>query len=128
MQYKLKNITSEIFDFEGVMIPPNEISEELVPETYQRLLAIYYGTTLLPVEDPSYMNTPPEKDKVEEKDIKKDEEDKKEKVEEKDIKEDKKDEEKEKLPQFICDKCKKEFKSNRALLAHKRFAHKEVGK
>jgi len=117
MQYRLKNITEDNFVFEGVTILAEGESEELSPEVYQRLLSIYYGTTLMPIDDPSYMTVPPVEEKVEEKD-EKDEEDKK----------DEKDEEKEKLPQFICDVCKKEFKSNRALLAHKRFAHKKVGK
>jgi len=123
MQYKLKNISSGTFSFEGVTILAGEVSKELLPDVYQRLLAVYYGATLMPIDDPSYMTVPPVEEKVEEKDEKEDKKD-----EEKDKKDEdpEKDEEKEKLPQFICDVCKKEFKSNRALLAHKRFAHKKV--
>jgi len=123
MQYKLKNISSGTFSFEGVTILAGEVSKELLPDVYQRLLAVYYGATLMPIDDPSYMTAPSVEEKIEEKDEKEDKKD-----EEKDKKDEdpEKDEEKEKLPQFICDVCKKEFKSNRALLAHKRFAHKKV--
>lgn len=106
MQYKLKNITSETFTFEDVTIPPNEVSEELSPETYQRLLAIYYGSTLMPVDDPSYMAVSPEENSVKE---------------EQETSEPEKPKEPEK---FICNICNKEFKSEKALKAHYRFAHK----
>ena len=110
MQYKLKNITSETFTFEGITIPADEVSEELSPAIYQRLLAIYYGTTLLPIDDPSYMNASPEKTDTATSQTSETNEPEKPKEPEK----------------FICSVCQKEFKSNRGLSAHVRFAHKKV--
>jgi hypothetical protein len=94
MQYKVKNISSDPFEFEGINIPPGQKSEELSLAVYQRLLALYYGKVLMPVDDPSYFATSPSEEKVSESNQK-----------------------------FVCDICGKEFKDNRALLAHKRFAH-----
>jgi len=97
MQYKLKNISSNPFEFEGIKIPPGEVSEELSLSVYQKLLALYYGKILMPVDDPSYFVTSPSEDKTSQPEQK-----------------------------FVCDICGKEFKDNRALLAHKRFAHKNT--
>ena len=51
MAYKVKNISEERFSFEGVTLEPGEESVELSPDSYQRLLALYYGRKLVPVED-----------------------------------------------------------------------------
>ena len=94
MQYKVKNISSDPFEFEGIKIPPGQVSQELPLSVYQRLLALYYGRVLMPIDDPSYFATSPSEEKVSQPSQK-----------------------------FVCDICGKEFQDNRALLAHKRFAH-----
>jgi hypothetical protein len=72
--YKVRNIGDETFKFEGVVIPKGEESGELSLETYQRLLALYYGFKLMPVEDAakieeeSVTSDSDEKDGVEDKD------------------------------------------------------------
>lgn len=50
MDYRVKNITGTRFQFEGVDIAPHEVSVELSPEVYQRLLALYMHHTLMPVD------------------------------------------------------------------------------
>jgi len=107
MQYKLKNISGKTFNFEGVIIEKAKVSGELSPEVYQRLLSLYYGHTLMPIDDPSY-NITDEKPKEKEKPEK----------EEKEEKEELKEKEK-----FICEICKKEFQTKKGLLAHIRFKH-----
>jgi len=97
MQYKVKNISSDPFEFEGIKIPPGQVSEELSLSVYQRLLALYYGKVLMPVDDPSYFATSPNEEVVSQPPQK-----------------------------AVCDICGKEFKDNRALLSHKRFAHKNT--
>lgn len=118
MQYKLKNVSAEPFNFEGIVIQPNEVSGELTPEVYQRTLAVYYGT-LMPIDDPSYMTAsttegvvvPNDEEETSEEDVR---------VEATPtLKTD------EVLEGFVCDTCKKEFSTNKALKAHIRFAHKE---
>jgi len=52
MDYRVKNITDTRFNFEGVDIAPRSVSVELNPEVYQRLLALYLGKVLMPVEEP----------------------------------------------------------------------------
>lgn len=108
--YKLQNISNEKFAFEGVALDPGEISHNLPLETYQRLLALYYGRILLPVEDK------PIEVLVEEHpavviDVPASEIDGKEVVTE------------EPKP-FLCDQCTKGFPSAKGLSAHKRFGHK----
>ena len=56
MLYRLKNISTEMFAFEGVTLAPGTESHDLEPEVYQRLLAIYYPTILVPVEDASFQS------------------------------------------------------------------------
>ena len=125
MQYKLKNISGKDFLFEGVTVKKGKTSDELTPEVYQRLLSLYYGHTLMPIDDPSY-GTPDVKIEVPEKEPEKKEEKEGEKEEEKEEKDTEKEPEKPKS--FVCEICKKEFASNRGLLTHVRFAHKEKEK
>lgn len=47
---KLRNIGGAHFEFEGVVIPAGEVSEELEPTVAQRLLAIYWNAPLLPID------------------------------------------------------------------------------
>ena len=51
MKYRVKNISDEPFSFEGTQLQPGEVSGELLLETYQILLALNYGSRLMPVED-----------------------------------------------------------------------------
>lgn len=51
MAYKVKNISTKDFAFEGINLKPGEVSGELQLDTYQRLLALNYGTALMPVEE-----------------------------------------------------------------------------
>ena len=118
MQYKLKNISGKDFKFEGIIIPAKSESKELKPEIYQRLLSLYYGHTLMPIDDPSYGVSD-----VKPKEFKKEPEKKEEKESEKEKK--KEDKEPEKPKSFVCEICKKEFTSNKGLLTHIRFVHKE---
>lgn len=51
MVYRVKNITDRLFNFEGTVIEPGKVSSELNLDTFQRLMALNYGTALMPVED-----------------------------------------------------------------------------
>ena len=51
MPYRVKNISDKPFSFEGVNLQAGEVSGELTLDTYQILLALNYGTILMPVED-----------------------------------------------------------------------------
>ena len=51
MKYKVKNISDKPFSFEGVNLQAGEVSGELTLDTYQILLALNYGTILMPVEE-----------------------------------------------------------------------------
>ncbi len=109
---KLKNITDVEFSFEGVVIPPGGISEEIEPDIHGRMLALYSNRTLINYDEEienkkPIMETggtsmvPPvvlEEGKALSDLLK---------VEEKPI------------PKFICTTCGKEVQSDRALKGHK---------
>jgi hypothetical protein len=51
MPYRVKNISDTLFSFEGLVLQPGEVSGELLLDVYQRVLALNYGSILMPVED-----------------------------------------------------------------------------
>lgn len=51
MDYRLKNTSAERFVAEGVDIAPKSVSVELSPEVYQRLLALFLGNPLMPMDE-----------------------------------------------------------------------------
>ena len=53
---KLKNITNEIFSFEGITIQPQGESNDISSEQGQRLLALYYGRVLMPCDQDIFKN------------------------------------------------------------------------
>lgn len=117
MQYKLKNISDKEFNFEGVVIPPHGVSEELSPEIYQRLLALYYGTVLMPIDDPSYL--------IPDDTVNKETEEEKEEIEEEAEEITEEVEENNQPQSFVCEICGKTFNKKRDLTNHIRLAHKE---
>lgn len=95
MIHKLKNISDENFSFEGVAIPKGGFSEELTPEVYQRLLALYYNDRLIPAtEEEAGSNTVGVIADAE------------------------------KPGQLSCEICGKEFGNEKGLRLHKNRAHK----
>jgi len=59
MKYRVKNITENVFSFEGTVLQPGEVSGELMLDTYQKLMALNYGTILMPVEDEEVLTGEP---------------------------------------------------------------------
>lgn len=51
MDYRLMNISNERFQAEGIDIAPKQVSVELSPELYQKLLSVYLGNPLMPVDE-----------------------------------------------------------------------------
>lgn len=58
MIYKLHNKSEKEFSFEGVVIAPNAVSEELPLLVYQRLLALYFHQPLYPVAEVAAPSAP----------------------------------------------------------------------
>jgi formylmethanofuran dehydrogenase subunit E len=96
---KIKNITTENFQFEGVEIPAGEVVEvdNLIG---QRLLALYWHRKLELVEDTQEQP----QENVETEQIV-------EQVVEQETNEEK----------FVCDKCGKDFAKKVGFIVHKRF-------
>jgi len=103
---KIKNITTENFQFEGIEIPAGEIIE-VDNLTGQRLLALYWHKKLELVEE-----------KAEEKQEVITEQPKEEVIEQP------KQEEPAEPKGFVCDKCGKVFAKKVGLIAHRRFCKK----
>jgi len=59
MKYRVKNISDQPFSFEGIVLQPGEVSGELMLDLYQKLLALNYGTILMPVEDEEVLSGEP---------------------------------------------------------------------
>jgi hypothetical protein len=126
MIYRLKNNSDSDFSFEGVFIKARGISDEVSPEIYQRLLAIYWNNPLLPVDE----NDPDLAEKIEE-DIKKDEDNSEqeqnvqdepiEKIESEVINDENL---KSFETEFYCNKCGKKFKNEKGLSFHNLKVHK----
>jgi hypothetical protein len=111
---KLKNIKDAPFDFEGTHIEPLGIVDVPEVDVYARLLALYFGHTLIPEDEE--VTQPLESIgavTIEQTEVEEEEEEEEEgKVES--------------IPSetFICNECKKEFPTAKGLNLHSIRVHK----
>jgi|SRR6185436_15036151 len=114
MIYKVKNIKDEEFSFEGLVLAPQEISKPLTLEVYQRIMALYYNSHLMPIDDPEIPNmvSPEAIANVVASDVA----EQTETVEQTPI---------EQPEEFACDKCDKKFPKQSGMRRHQAHAHKE---